>query len=295
MSKHYIFYNPKAGGGASAAEIESFVRDNEGAVLFDVTAIDGYRSICAQLGDGDRVTVCGGDGTLNRFINSVGDLNEGCEVYYFPSGSGNDFMREYAEREGLCADFRGPVRINEYIRALPTVTVRDADGEVESLFINGVGYGIDGYCCEEGDRLRAQSDKPVDYTAVAVKGLLFGYKPCDAIVEVDGKGYRFKKVWIAPVMKGKYYGGGMIPAPEQDRFGEELSLTVFHGSGKLRTLMIFPSIFKGEHVKCEKQVTVLRGKDIKVTFDQPRPLQIDGETVSGVKGYRATVGARVMK
>ena len=49
--------------------------------------------------------------------------------------------------------------------------------------------------------------------------------------------------------------------------------------------MIFPNIFKGTHVKSTKNVTVLSGKEITVKFDQPRTLQIDGETVFNVTEY----------
>ena len=63
---------------------------------------------------------------------------------------------------------------------------------------------------------------------------------------------------------------------------------LFHGSGKIKTLAIFPSIFKGEHVKHTDCVTVLEGKTITVEFDSPRALQIDGETVLGVTSYTAT-------
>ena len=81
----------------------------------------------------------------------------------------------------------------------------------------------------------------------------------------------------------------MIPAPEQKRDDPEkmLSLTLFHTSGRLKTLMIFPSIFKGEHVKNEKYVAVLKGREITVEFDSPRALQIDGETVLDVLSYTA--------
>ena len=91
-------------------------------------------------------------------------------------------------------------------------------------------------------------------------------------------------------MKGRYYGGGMIATPAQNRNhpDHELSIMVFHGSGKLQTLMIFPSIFKGEHIKKEKHVTIHTGHDITVTFDRPTALQIDGETILGVTEYRAT-------
>ena len=67
-------------------------------------------------------------------------------------------------------------------------------------------------------------------------------------ITVDGKEYRFKKVWLAPTMHGRFYGGGMMPTPAQDRLDPEgkLSVMVMHGSGKLKTLMIFPPFFTGK-------------------------------------------------
>ena len=69
----------------------------------------------------------------------------------------------------------------KYLKELPSVTVNGK----ESLFINGVGYGIDGYCCEIGDELRKKSDKPVNYAGIAIKGLLFHFKPRNATVTAD--------------------------------------------------------------------------------------------------------------
>ena len=157
------------------------------------------------------------------------------------------------------------------------------------LFLNGVGYGIDGYCCEVADQMHANGVTDVNYAGIAIKGLLGKFKPRDAKITVDGKSYSFKKVWIAATMNGRYYGGGMMNAPKQDRLNKDgkLSLVVFHGSGALHTLMIFPSIFKGEHVNHTKQVSVFEGYDITVEFSKPCALQIDGETVLNVTDYQA--------
>ena len=67
-------------------------------------------------------------------------------------------------------------------------------------------------------------------------------------------------------MNGRFYGGGMMTAPQQDRNNPEgkLSVVVMHGSGKLKTLMVFPSIFKGEHISHTEMVEVLTGKEITV-------------------------------
>ena len=107
------------------------------------------------------------------------------------------------------------------------------------------------------------------------------------IFDFDGVCKEYKKVWLAPTMKGKYYGGGMKVAPEQDRNNLDNLVTnvVMHKKGKLKTLMVFPTIFKGEHVKHKKMVDIRTGHHIIVEFDRPTALQIDGETIRNVLKY----------
>ncbi|MCR5060521.1 MAG: hypothetical protein K6A80_05740 [Saccharofermentans sp.] len=62
---------------------------------------------------------------------------------------------------------------------------------------------------------------------------------------------------------------------------------MFHGGARIPTLIIFPSIFKGEHVNHKKSVVIKTGHRITVTFDRPVALQIDGETVLNVTTYTA--------
>ena len=282
MAKGYVLFNQKAGNGRGKEGIEGLsAHFKEELTFFDMTALEGgYKGLFDKMNEGDFLVLCGGDGTLNCFVNDTAELSFAGDIWYFPTGTGNDFATEMGKKRG-----DAPFLVSEYLKDLPTVTINGKD----RLFLNGVGYGIDGYCCEVGDAKRAKSDEPVNYTAIAIKGLLLDYKPTSARVTVDGKEYFYKKVWIAPTMKGKCYGGGMIPAPEQKRDDPEkmLSLTLFHTSGRLKTLMIFPSIFKGEHVKNEKYVAVLKGREITVEFDSPRALQIDGETVLDVLSYTA--------
>ena len=104
---------------------------------------------------------------------------------------------------------------------------------------------------------------------------------------MDGKTHTFKKVWLAPTMHGRFYGGGMMIAPRQERNNADhtVSVSLLFGSGKLKTLMVFPSIFKGEHVKHTEMCQILTGHEITVRFDRPTALQIDGETILDVTEY----------
>ncbi len=276
----YIIYNPLANNKTGLDSAKAFLDGKvDGEVEYkDVTQIADLGAFVGGLSSDDRIILAGGDGTINKFINSLTSTPT-CTIDYVATGSGNDFKKDI-ECRGEGDDF---IRLNKYIEDLPTVTV---NGETYK-FINGVGYGIDGYCCEKGDELKAKSDKPVNYAGIAVKGLLFHFKPRNATVIVDGKETSFKKVWLAPTMKGKFYGGGMMVAPEQDRAADDkkVSVVVWYGTGKLTTLMRFPKIFKGEHVKYEKMISIMKGHEITVKFDKPTALQIDGETVLGVTEY----------
>ncbi len=275
----YLFYNPLSGRGDGNQVAEDYLNVCEQECsLIDIRSIESFAKFNAELNEDDEILIFGGDGTLNRFVNSVGDEKIKVNVYYIPTGTGNDFYNDVAKGK------EPPILINEYIEKLPTVTVEGKDYK----FINGVGYGIDGYCCEVGDKLKAEGKQP-NYTSIAIKGLLFHHKPANATVIVDGKEQSFKKVWIAPTMNGRYYDGGMMPTPDQRRGSETVSLLVFHGTSKLKTLMIFPSLFSGEHVKHEKNIAVLSGKEITVKFDRPTSLQIDGETHLNITEYTVKI------
>lgn len=278
---HYVLYNPFAGWGKKDNDPEVLSTLYEHTLTYqDITQIKDYAEFFSALSEDDSVILCGGDGTLNRFINDTAGIDIRCDILYYALGSGNDFLRDL-EKKVNCA----PFSVKEYIGSLPSVEVCGKTYR----FLNNVGFGIDGYCCEVGDKQKEASDKPVNYTSIAIKGLLFHYKPTNATITVDGTEYRYKKVWLAPTMKGRFYGGGMMAAPEQDRNDPsgELSVMVFFGKGRLRTLMAFPSIFKGEHVKHTNMVSIHKGTDISVKFDSPAAIQIDGETVLGVTEYHA--------
>ena len=91
--------------------------------------------------------------------------------------------------------------------------------------------------------------------------LLFHYKPTSAVVTVAGKSHTYHHVWLAHTMNGRYYGGGMMPTPAQRRLNPDgtMSTMVMYGKGKLKPLTVFPSIFKGEHIRHNEMAEVLTG------------------------------------
>ncbi|MDY5122888.1 MAG: diacylglycerol kinase family protein [Treponema sp.] len=281
---YYVLFNPLSNnktGLKAACEVQAILGEKD-VSLEDVTQFSSYSDFFTKVTAEDEIVLCGGDGTLNCFINDIVCENLKNKVYYYASGSGNDFAHDVENDTKFLEKL---IPLNKYLKSLPVVTVNDQ----KKYFINGIGFGIDGYCCEAGDDMRAKasSEEVINYTAIAIKGLLGKFKPSNGKVTVDGVTKSYKKIWLAPTMIGKYYGGGMKVAPAQNRLNEEkkVSCVVWHGSGKLSTLIAFPSIFKGEHIKHKKMIEIMEGHEVTVEFDKPQALQIDGETVRNVTKY----------
>ena len=152
----YILYNPHSGNGKSREIAEELYAKRTVATagcaealefqISDITEID-YPVLFSSLAETDTLIICGGDGTINRFVNDTEGIGYSCRILYMPCGTGNDFYKDVMPEGGEL-----PFDITDYLKGLPSVTV---DGKTKK-FINGIGFGIDGYCCEVGDAIRAK-------------------------------------------------------------------------------------------------------------------------------------------
>ena len=168
----YVFWNKLANNGKAAeakAELEN-VFSGEELNFIDVREIKNAADSCKELKAEDKIIISGGDGTLSRFVNDIFELHLQNEIYFYTCGTGNDFVNDVRDK---CEIKNNLIPMNEFLKSLPVVTVNNE----KHYFINGIGYGIDGYCCEEGDKIRAVSDKPVNYAGIAIKGMLGKVEP----------------------------------------------------------------------------------------------------------------------
>lgn len=281
----YVLMNPKANNGLGEQDAREWAKClNEEVTYVNVLETKDMKGFVAGLNPEDEIIVAGGDGTLNHFANDIADLDVKNPMFYVKSGSGNDFYRDNKE---YCNEL-GLIPLNRFLQNLPIIHVNG----ISRRFINGIGYGLDGETCRAGEELReSSSDKAINYTNIAIKLLLGGYKLKHATVTVDGETCEYDHVWLASTMKGRYYGGGLMVAPNQDRFDEEnrVSIVALYKKSRLGTLLRFPTLNKGEHIKYNDWVTTKVGKKVEIKFDQPCALQIDGEVVLNVTSYTVEV------
>ena len=285
---NYLLYNERADAGEGKANAEALIatlKEKNFAIDETISLIGlNIPEFFAKLGENDFAVIFGGDGTMNHFVNDIGDTKIACALGLYPTGTGNDFQRDLPE-EAKDPE-TGIYRINSYVENLPIVEVAGK----KLRFINGIGFGIDGECCVKAEELKEAGEKDIDYGNITIGLLLGPFKPATATVRIDGgEPIVMKKAYLASAMNGRYYGGGMNIAPEQKRLENNLSCVIIHGKGKLGTLLLFPTLFKGTHVKKKKNVYVAKAKCIEVTFDKPCGLQVDGEVFKDVTSYKAYV------
>lgn len=276
----YLLYNPKSNNERN--DINVVLKGKSESNVESMSLLDtDIPSLITRLTPDDKLLLCGGDGTISRFASSNYGYEFPCPVCVLRSGTGNDFVRDINENETERIEKLTDIR--PYLKNLPTVEVKG----IKARFINGIGFGLDGEVCRIADEQKKKSGKKINYTTIALKLLMGGYRFPDARVTVDGVTKEYKRVWLASAMKGRYYGGGMMVSPTQDRSSDEFSVMIFYGGTRLKALSIFPSIYKGAHIRHTEMVDIVKGKHVTVEFNIPTALQIDGETVLNVMSYTA--------
>ena len=277
----YILYNPLSNAGDNDKQVAKAMEKYSAGPnkLVTVTEIKDKRAFFENQLPGDETVLLGGDGTLNRLVNDLDGYVPKNKLWLYKAGTGNDFMNDIFGHKVPDETF---VQINKYIEELPRVTINDKTYR----FLNNCSFGWDGKVCAIGEELKAKGKSKINYLTLAVRVVL-GYKTNNARVWVDGVEYKYKNVWIATSMNGRYFGGGMKVAPMQERDSDLMTVVVLHNLSRWKILTILPKVFDGSHVKYKQYFVAIKGKEVEVEYDIPQDVQIDGEVIRGVTRYSA--------
>lgn len=273
---NYLAYN-KLAGQVNDEKIKEIVKKfedkfpNMELVDEEITPLEKLNE---KLNEDDNILLIGGDGTVNFLANVWQKVKMKGNWYIYSAGTGNDFLTDIEATDGFA-------RLNEYMENLPKVT---ANG-ITKYFVNNVGYGVDGEVCVVAD-IKKEKGQKIDYAKISIGLILGKFKKRNCKIKVDGKEYEFKRTFIAATMNGRFYGGGMKSAPNQDRKSDKVTVVLMNGMSRFLTLIRFTKIFKGEHLKYKKNVHIFEGKEIEVSFDKPCGLQYDGEVIKDVLTYK---------
>jgi YegS/Rv2252/BmrU family lipid kinase len=287
-----LIVNPFAGGGRAGRALpdvqEQLRRLGLPHHVETTRSLDHARELAqAAAAAAETAVAFGGDG----LIGAVADgLRTGDGVLgVLPGGRGNDFARMLGiprDPQAACAVLAGGAMSRIDLGQVGTRT-----------FIGIASCGFDSVANRIANETRLVRGNLV-YAYGALRALA-GWRPADFTITVDGA-TRTVTGYTVAAANSRYYGGGMMMAPDATLTDGMLDVVIVHQTPKLRFLRLLPTVFKGEHVGL-KAVEVLRGATVEIAASRPFTLFADGDpiaelpvTVSALPGaIRAIVPARL--
>lgn len=254
-----------------------------------------YARMLTGTGEKIKLLVCGGDGTLNEVLQGIENF-ENTSLYYVPTGSGNDFARDF---KGKGSPVKRLNRILENpVEQLIDVGVADivTDAEEKKQYRFGVscGIGFDAAVCEKVEHSRAKAvlNKiglgKVVYLVVAIGQILSSKKVACRVTIGKNEIETYRKLLFATGMMHRYEGGGFMFCPKADGADGLADLCAVHDISKAKVLSILPTAFKGKHVLFHKNVRTACSESFLVEVDEPMFFHTDGEVQAKAKSVRVS-------
>ncbi|ULQ56652.1 hypothetical protein KJS94_00385 [Flavihumibacter rivuli] len=213
-----------------------------------------------------EVWVCGGDGTLNYFINRYPEIN--IPIALFKGGTGNDFAWQ----------LYGNIPLEGQISLVLNASPKAIDAGVcnGQLFLNTFGAGFDGYTLQMMKAIRRIGGFLGYYLAV-IKGILT-FKEPEYALSIDGETEVHKRYLILMVSNARRTGGGFMVAPKASITDGYLDLLTCLPLPIVKRLLFLPKVENGKHLGLQpaRHQYIRR---ITISSNQPVPAQIDGELV----------------
>jgi diacylglycerol kinase (ATP) len=237
-----------------------------------------------------EIFTLGGDGTVFEAVNGLAQSGGTGEVAmgFLPGGTGNDLSRSIH----LPPD---PVDAFKAMLAGRTEVI-DLWKANDVYFINVFGLGLDtdltGWAAKTKKLLKGM---PAYILALFLT--LFGFKFKKIKLTVDGKEME-REALVVTASNGRFYGGGILVAPDAHISDGKLELVIINRVFKLRIPMLLSKYIVGRHIKEIKECEYLRAGSITIESGMKMPVrcETDGETeiCLPVRIERAAGGIRVM-
>ncbi len=285
-----LIANPTAGSGAGGRigpwVHRSLEEHGARATLYETRAPgDASRfARSAREAGVDSIAVVGGDGTLNEVVQAYVDPEgrplQGPALAVVPAGTGSDFQKTLGigsrvedAIERLLGAKRRPIDLG-----ILELTAHDG-ARVVRAFLNITSFGLGGLT----DRIVNQGPKWLGGKAAfyfgAVRALV-AYRNAPVRVRVDGNVFVEAPIVNVAVANGRYFGGGMLVAPDADPSDGAFDVISMADMDKVATLALTGSIYSGAHLS-RPGVSVARGAVVEAEALVPSAdvlIDMDGET-----------------
>lgn len=271
MEDILFIINPIAGGGKAKGLIP-LIEDtmNKHSKKFEIILTEKSQQATQIAEDNilnyDVIVAVGGDGTVNEVARGLLNKNKGI-LGIIPGGTGNDMAKSLG------------ISTNPS-EALQTIinghrTTMNIGKVNEHNFLNISSVGFDAEVVMHNNKLKKVLKSSISY-AISVVYTLIDFKKKKVEIQIDDEKIEENIILLA-VGNGKYYGGGMKILPMAKIDDGYLDICIISNLSKFMLLFLFPTIFKGNHIKYKKYVKTYRGRKIKIKGKEDIPLNIDGE------------------
>lgn len=270
--------NPKSGQGKDAdaliKEISSVSPDAQTYVTKGIGDAEIFvRNYCEKNGPA-RFIACGGDGTLNEVLNGAIDFSES-EIGVMPSGTGNDFCRNFEGDFGsIAAQINGSTIKSDAIR----YTTNGQSKYCANLF----NIGFD---CIVADMTSEIKKKPFIAGSMAyfisILIAIIEKKGANLKIEIDGQLVHDGPLLLTAISNGKCCGGGILCNPAAEINDGLIDMNIIYDIPRYRFITLLPRYMKGTHMQMpgiERFIFNTKCKKVKITPNvTPFKICPDGE------------------
>lgn len=251
-----VVVNPAAGGGRLSAAwpgLASMLEAKLGPLNVLTTKASGDgRDLAAQhVRNGAALVIAaGGDGTANEVVDGLLLAGGGPELGVISVGTGRDFVRTLGGHADLAAAVEaiGSGRTKRIDAG--RVTFLGDDGKTGTRhFLNVASLGVSGPTVRKvnaSKQGRQVHGKLAFYYHTVME--LLRYRAQDVRVRFDDGETVDVHTALVVAANGRYFGSGMMIAPDAAIDDGQFDLLVYRAEGKLRMILDFNLIYRGAHV-----------------------------------------------
>lgn len=283
--KYCFILNPAAGKGEHTEVLQRSIDSacGERGVDYEVYRTAGVcdateyvkRRVAEDPSEQYCFYACGGDGTLCEVVCGVMGLPEGARasVGLIPSGTGNDFVRNFSDRERF-------FDISAQLDAEP-VSI-DLLRCNELYAINMINVGFDCEVVVKTAKLKKKKLIPSKLAYVAGLVVTLIRKPGVRMrLVTDGTERENKPYLLNTYANGCFCGGGFHSNPKASLCDGRIDALFVNNIGRLKFISLVGDYKKGTHLQ-PKFDSVLRNEKadtVDLYFDAETNVSVDGEVI----------------
>jgi YegS/Rv2252/BmrU family lipid kinase len=287
-----VILNPVAGGGGlkrnwpevaaaltrhfGAFELHETLGSGDAARLaFDLSA-EGFDLVIAAGGDGTASEAA--DGLLQASIERRGTAS----LALLPCGTGIDFARGLGLSGDLEASLKQISEAKSHRIDAGRISYVSDDGALASRhFINIASLGLSGATdrAVNADKRKGRvSAKALFFWRTVFEFIRYRFQSVRITID-DGEPVEAKMALVA-VANGKFFGGGMMIAPDAALDDGQFDIVILRAASKLKLILDIRLLYGGRH-RDHPSITILRGRKVVVEpigGEDGTLVDIDGES-----------------